>query len=295
MIGRKIQCVLVTKPKSDFVPEKRIWCIDEGVIYELLINGAIESVSHYAILRNRDSWRGLGVPIGMDENRALSYLRILFPDDVDLPETLPVAIMPQLGKCRISCYPEVDVSWSLIQRVINLDASDLILELYSDAEPSTDRPFLPQITAKATRQVEMILWGRYLTMDMFFMMINKWKPLLSFILSSCPNLEKVTVRLPTAMDFLSGNDDVFIFLNSLDALLQWVILGVLPVLPKSAIFSAKVEYQIAGYISGVFIDTLVDHVTNRGFLVTRGDGPILKMRFKSDERFQIDAAIRALI
>jgi len=287
--------VLATKPKGDFMPEKRIWCYDENVIYELLTNGAIESVTHYAILRNRDSWRGLGVPIGMNENRALSYLRLLFPDGVVLPETLPVAIMPQLGKCRISCYPEVDVSWSLIQRIVNLDARDLVLELYSDAEPSTHRPFLPQITAEATRQVEMILWGRYLTMDMFFSMIDKWRPLLSFILSSCPNLEKVTVCLPTAMNFLSGNDDVFIFLNSLDALLHWVILGVLPMLPKSAVFSAKVEYQVPGYISDVFVDTLHDHVTNRGFLVTRGEGSILKMRFKSDERFQIDADIRAIM
>lgn len=106
-----------------------------------------------------------------------------------------------------------------------------------------------RITAKATRQVEMILWGRYLTMEMFFSMIDKWRPLLSFILSSCPNLEKVTVCLPTAMDFLNGNDDVFIFLNSLDALLHWVILGVLPMLPKSAVFSAKVEYQVHGCIS----------------------------------------------
>jgi hypothetical protein len=95
----------------------------------------------------------------------------------------------------------------------------------------------------------MILWGRYLTMEMFFSMIDKWRPLLSFILSSCPNLDKVTVCLPTAMDFLSGNDDVFIFLNSIDALLHWVFIGVLSMLPKSAVFSAKVEYQVHGSIS----------------------------------------------
>jgi len=98
------------------------------VIYELLVNGAIESGTHYAILKNETSWGELGISVGLDENRALSYLRMMFSDckcailrystihlkgenilaDIELPETLPVAVMPQLKKCHISCYPQVD-------------------------------------------------------------------------------------------------------------------------------------------------------------------------------------------
>jgi len=99
----------------------------------------------------------------------------------------------------------------------------------------------------------MILYGRCLTIEEFFSVISKWKPLLSLILSSCPNLMEVTVCLPPALDFPGDNDDVLVFLHCLDALLQWVKQEILPMLPISAVLFVKATYQVPPNISVIVI------------------------------------------
>src|SRR4051812_5323127 len=110
-----------------------------------------------------------------------------------------------------------------------------------------------RIRAASTTRVSLELVGAFDKVSSFFTMIGEWKPLIAFILSACPALQEVVIRLPVARDFLNVDDDLASFLDCIGALLEWVMEEVLPEMQASTRFVARAFYVVPEPIMVIII------------------------------------------